>query len=234
VHNGVDVDQFTRENGNNGRKQNDSKELLFVGRVSPEKGVHVLIDALRIVTQHYPKARLKIVGSNGRVPMGFIVALSDDEKVAGLSLFYDGKDYNTHLQEKLSSLNIERHATFAGSAHHSEVVNYYREADVLVNPSLSESFGMSLVEAMSCQVPVVATRVGGMQEIVRGSEAGLLVEPGDPQALAEAIVRVLSQDELRKAMGKAGRQRAVELFSWDRIAERMLGYYQNICECQAN
>ena len=114
------------------------------------------------------------------------------------------------------------------------VINHYREVDILINPSLREAFGRSLIEAMACQMPVVATRVGGMVEIVEDAKTGLWVNPGDATALAEAIIGLLSDENLRKSMAKAGRQRVLELFSWDQIVENLLRQYKSICRCDGN
>jgi len=89
---------------------------------------------------------------------------------------------------------------------------------------------MPIVEAMATGVPIVATRGGGTPELVVDGETGLLVERGDASALAEAILRLLSDEKLRKSMGRAARKRAVELFSWDQIVKNLLYLYQEIGE----
>lgn len=89
---------------------------------------------------------------------------------------------------------------------------------------------MPIIEAMAMGVPVVATRCGGIPEIVVDGETGFLVERGDSTALAQAILRLLSDEDLRKSMGKAARKRAVELFAWEKIAANLLNYYKKICE----
>jgi glycosyltransferase involved in cell wall biosynthesis len=86
---------------------------------------------------------------------------------------------------------------------------------VLVNPSFSESFGMSLVEAMACNVPVVATRAGGMPEIVVHGETGHMLEPGETEAIAAAILDCIDSRDRRDTLGRAGRARALQVFSWD-------------------
>jgi glycosyltransferase involved in cell wall biosynthesis len=97
---------------------------------------------------------------------------------------------------------------------------------LLLNPSFSESFGMSLIEAMACGIPVVATRVGGMTGIVADGETGLVVEPGDVPALAEATSVLLADDSRRREMGAAARRRALELFSWERVTEALDALYR--------
>jgi len=231
VYNGVDVDHFVSKSDRSTTKQSSAKRLLFVGRVSPEKGLHVLLDAFQKVVERYPRTRLEIVGPKRQLHLEDLIALSDDDKVSDLSSFYDGSSrgsYFSHLQKRLSP-DLTSHVTFTGPVPYAHVINHYREADILINPSLSEAFGRSLIEAMACQMPVVATRVGGMVEIVEDAKTGLLVNPGDATALAEAIIDLLSDENLRKSMAKAGRQRVLELFSWDQIVENLLRQYKSIC-----
>lgn len=197
--------------------------MLFVGRVSPEKGVHVLIRAFQKVVEHFPEAYLEVVGpTTGPVPFEFVVALSDDEKVRGLSTFYDGKcecHYFPRLQKDLVDLNLGTKVKFHGSLSQSELVNYYQGASVFVFPSVwNEPFGIPLVEAMACEVPVVASRCGGMTEIVEHGKSGLLVERDNPEALADAVCRLLDDEGLRRSMGKAGRERVLARFSWGKIS----------------
>jgi glycosyltransferase involved in cell wall biosynthesis len=171
------------------------------------------------------------------LPLEWLVALSSDDKVSSLSLFYRGPkmrdndlSYYLHLQRQLLSLNISRNVTFTDFVPYGRIVNYYRSADVVVNPSFSEASGRSPIEAMACGVPVVATRVGSMPEYLEHDKTGILVEPGDASALAEAIICLLSNENLRRSMGEAGRKRAVKFFSWERTVEKLLHLYKNFCE----
>ena len=217
VFNGVDVGHFSG-NGCSTRSSAHPKRVLFVGRISPEKGVHVLLDAFRVVLERFGDAELEIVGSQAECPREILVDLSDDPKVKGLERFYDGRGYSTHLQEQIDAAGMNDRVTFAGFVPHAEAAAHYHAADVLVNPSLSEAFGMSLAEAMASSRPVVATRVGGMTEVVDDNVTGRLVEPDDAEALAGAIIDILSDPARGRTMGVAGRERANALFSWDRIA----------------
>jgi glycosyltransferase involved in cell wall biosynthesis len=173
-----------------------------------------------------PQVQLKIVGSNGVASRDFIVSLSAEKRVADLATFYNG-NYLASLQKQIDSSLADK-ITFTGFVPQHELVSYYRDADVLVNPSFSESFGMSLIEAMACQVPTVATRVGGMTEIVDEEKTGILVEAGDAPALAQAIQRLVENDDLRKTMGKSAAQVAVARYSWERIGESLLHKYEMI------
>ena len=109
----------------------------------------------------------------------------------------------------------------------SQLYQLYERSHILINPSLSESFGIALVEAMASQLPVIATRVGGMVEIVENGKTGLLVNAAKPQELAEAIIK-LSEQSLRESMGNAGRQRVEKMFTWEKITTSLIEAYQSI------
>jgi len=230
VLNGVDTTTFVNKNDHGAPKKNDVKRLLFVGRVSPEKGVHVLLDAFERVVRRDSQVQLKIIGPQGSTQGGEdIVVLSCDPKVRDLAPFYRG-NYIQHLQSKLSS-DLASHVSFTGSVSRRQLITSYQNADVFVLPSVwDEPFGLPLVEAMATGVPVVATRGGGIPEIVKDGKTGLLVERGDAPALAEAILRLFIDEDLRKSMGKAARKRVVELFSWEHTVENLLHQYRNLCE----
>ena len=234
VHNGRDTNFFAPANHQTDKSKNQVKRLLYVGRVSPEKGVHVLLDAFEKVLGNYPQAQLDIIGLQRQLPLEFLVALSDDNKVASLASFYDGSSrysYFSHLQERVRSLDIESHVTFTDNLPHLQLLNRYRAADVFVFPSIwDEPFGNPPVEAMAVGLPVVATHSGGITETVENGKTGLLVEQGNANALAKATLQLLENEDLMESMGKAGRKRAVELFSWERIVEQLLGLYRSICD----
>ena len=102
----------------------------------------------------------------------------------------------------------------------SVVTQLYSHAAVFCCPSVYEPFGLINLEAMACEAPVVASAVGGIVEVVEDGKTGLLVPPAQPAALAEALVRVLNSPDLARDMGKAGRRRVEEKFSWASVAER--------------
>jgi glycosyltransferase involved in cell wall biosynthesis len=202
-------------------------QVLFVGRVSPEKGVHVIVDAFHEVLRQFPEARLHIVGGIGSAPPEFLVGLSDEPQVTDLRRFYEtgsngGKDpYLVHL-ERAAGPELGKRIILEGRVDHDQTSAAYARASVLVNPSLSESFGMSLVEAMMHGVPVVASRIGGMPYIVKDGETGLLVDADNPKTLATAICHLLGDESRARRMGEAGRKRALEHFTWDRTADTLL------------
>lgn len=167
-------------------------DVVYVGRLertSRWKGVQVLLEAFSTVVQKEPDARLVLVG--------------------------DGDDVPT-LKAQAARLGIQDNVDFRGALHGSELVAAYQSAGVVVLPSLteSESFGMTLVEAMSCGRPVVGSEVGGIPSVVRDGVDGLLVPPGDPDALAVGLVELLEDPARREAMGAAGREAAVERWDW--------------------
>lgn len=221
VYNGFDPGHFTEARAASGQEsaERDELRLLSVGRVSPEKGIHVLLEAFSEVAAEYPQARLDVVGPNADQPVDFIVGVSDEPAVQRLAGFYS-QAYLPRLQAMLTP-EMEKRVAFTGAIPYSQLSEAYQRADVLVNASLSEAFPMPILEAMACGLPVVATRVGGTQEAVEDEVTGLTVPSDDPAALATAIGRALGDRAFRRKMGTEGRQRAERLFSWDQVAEDM-------------
>lgn len=225
VFNGVDVACFTPQTENFDR---DSTQftLLYVGRISPEKGVHLLIDAFLQVAEKYPQARLEIVGAEAIVGKDLLINLCDDPKVQALKSFYPGS-YLEQLKQRIPD-RLRHRIVFVGPRSQVELRQHYWNADILVNPSLSESFGMSLAEAMACEVPVIGARVGGMTSVIDEGKTGLLFESANVSELTQAILKLLGDENLRKQMGKAGRERVLQLFTWEAIAEDLIDRYKNL------
>jgi glycosyltransferase involved in cell wall biosynthesis len=231
VFNGVDAEHFGEQESDSKIQGDGVKRLLFVGRVSPEKGVHILLDAFRKVVEHCPQVQLDIVGPAGAAPIEYMVLISDDEKVSDLASFYGRYrrgDYLAQLEERVFP-SIAEQVNFVGSVPQPDLTSFYRQADILVNPSLTEAFGMSLIEAMASGVPVVASRVGGMTEIIGNSGAGILLESGDATALADALIDLLENGSRMRSMGRAGPRRVAELYTWDRVSESLLHHYRELC-----
>jgi glycosyltransferase involved in cell wall biosynthesis len=228
VVNGVDVATFAP--GDRGRASSQGGRILWTGRISPEKGLHILLDAFAQVLKAYPNAQLEVIGPEEQMPLEALLTCDDEEKIAPLAPFYDGRSYLSHLKERATSLGIADRVAFEALIPHSHLAERYRSADMFVTPSLSETFGMTLIEAMSCGLPVVASETGGMPAIVGEGACGILVEPGNAAALASAILRLLRDDRLRDSMGRAGRKRVLEDFAWDRVANAAQNHYMEVLD----
>lgn len=224
IYNGVDPARFSPSPQGNGHEAEPS--LLYIGRISPEKGIHVLLDAFARVQAVCPNARLDVIGPDSATPLDFLVRLTRDASTAALRRFYP-RNYLVQLKEQAAMRGVVNgHLHFGGSVPHALTPDRYRQAALLVNPSLSESFGMSLIEGMACGLPVVATRVGGMVEVVDDQRTGLLIAPDDPAALAQSILDLIRDPARRQSMGDEGRRRILERFTWEKVTENLVGQYK--------
>lgn len=148
-----------------------------------------------------------------------------DKVPARLLLVGDGPD-RVKVEQTCRELGICHAITFLGSLPLIEEVLV--GADLFVLPSESESFGLSALEAMACHVPVIATAVGGLPEVVTHGETGFLYDVGDVDSMSAAAVRILSDDALGARMGRAARRRAVEHFDQDRVVARYREIYERV------
>jgi glycosyltransferase involved in cell wall biosynthesis len=123
---------------------------------------------------------------------------------------------------------LEDRVTFTGRLTTEELVRHYCAAEIAVTASVYEGFGLPCAEAMSCGTPVIATRAGALPEVVGDDDAGLLVPPEDPVALANAIKRLLADGALRQKMGQMARKRIEQRFSWEDAARRTLKVYEEV------
>lgn len=164
-------------------------DLLFVGRLDPQKGVDLLLDALR----HLPGTTLRIVGEG---PQG------------------------EELRRAAADPALAGRITFAGALDPQGVRAQMAAAGALVLPSRRENYPLVLLEAMAAGVPVVATAVGGVAELLDDGAAGWLVPPGDPAALADVLRRMASDPDARAARVRRGRVQA-EAHGWDRVWTRI-------------
>lgn len=225
--NGVDTAVFTNERQLHDSTKEATKQLLFVGRVSPEKGVHVLLDAFRQVLKHYPQAHLTVVGPKASMSADFLARLSDDSFTKQLAQFHT-IDYMSYLDSKISN-DLSSRITFTGSIPHRLLNEYYRSADIVILPSVcNEPCALPLFETMASGIPVIASRGGGTPEVIINGENGLLVKRNDVSGLAEAILTLISDETLTELMGIAGRKRAVQLFSWEQTVAKLIKLYKNM------
>lgn len=226
LHNGVDLNAFAPRPE---EARGSEKRILFVGRLSPEKGVHVLLEAFRQVGARYPDLRLDLIGPSALAPKQFVDPFDRDPHLVAVKGFYrDAGSYLAHLRSLVPG-EIGARVSFLGPVPNSSLVEHYRRSDIFVFPSLwQEPFGMPIVEAMGVGLPVIATRSGAFPETVEDGTTGLLVPRGAARELAAAFERLLGDDALRRRMGEAGRRRAEALFSWDDKVDELRRLYQGI------
>jgi glycosyltransferase involved in cell wall biosynthesis len=243
TYNGIDVQEFLKEYDYSQSSRRKVKRILYTGAVSPHKGLHVLLDAFVRVEQQYPDVALDIVGPIGNYPIQENFDVRDREAIRRVAPFYgnglwgaikskilssDKSTYLTHLQAQLSG-DVAAKVSFLGMLQRSELVNRYYEADIFAfAPVWDEGFGLPAVEAMAAGLPVVSSRSGTLVETVLDGKTGILTEKNDPLKMAEALLRLLRDDDLREAMGRAGRQRVMGQFTWDRIAKEMYSRYSTL------
>jgi glycosyltransferase involved in cell wall biosynthesis len=195
VHNGVDLDDYARDAivaGALRREIGVEREHLlvgFTGNLIERKGIEFLVGAARLLVAAGSTATFVVLG---RVPLG-----TSDE-------------YARRCEALVAEAGIGERFRFLGFA--PDVRASVADLDVLVLPSLQEPFGRSIIEAMALGVPVVASRVGGIPEIIRDGIDGLLVPPGDELALADAIGRLADDSALRRRLGRAGANTVRERF----------------------
>jgi len=174
-------------------------EVLLVGRAAdPNKGVRIMLEALA----HLPSdVRLTLVDDDG-----------------------PGNAARRWARE----LGCAERVRPTGRVSTPELVDLYRRAALVVLPSRFEGFGLPAVEAMACGTPVVASAAGALPEVVCAAGGGVLVPPGDPEALAKSVGTLLDQPSLRAELGARGRRGAVEHFSWRRVAEATVEVYREV------
>jgi glycosyltransferase involved in cell wall biosynthesis len=215
IYNGVDVrEPAGRRNGH------ETVTLLHVGRISPEKGHHLLVDALNELVRDHPQLRMVFVGEETLIPKEMAVAISADPLVRSLERFYEGS-YLEQLRRRMSPDLAQRTVFTEGRVDHERVGEYYESADIFVFPSIFEAFPIPPIEAMAAGLPVVAARAGGAVESVVDGETGLLVERDDAGQLAAALAELLQDPGRRSAFGAAGRERAARLFSWTSVTQEL-------------
>ena len=164
---------------------------------------------------------------------GIDVAVAALPRIAGAVLVVLGEGpERAALEERARTLGVADRVFILGRA--GDVVPWLRRAEVFVHPARWEGFGLVLLEAMLASLPVVASRVSAVPEIVAHAETGLLVEPDDPVALAAAVTRLLDDPALRRRLGEAGLARARSEFSVEKMARRTLDVYSNALRTTAS
>jgi L-malate glycosyltransferase len=170
-----------------------------IGALVPHKGQRHLVDAAALVVRDVPDARFIVLGEGELRPA---------------------------LEHQVKSLHLEKHVALPG--FRADAVALLKTFDVFVMSSETEGLGTSILDAMACGRPVVGTRTGGIPEVIEDGVTGLLVEPTNPRALAQAITDLLRDPALRARMGAAGLACVRERFTVDRMVEGTLRVYQDV------
>jgi len=211
---GVDVTEFEPKQRNVEVRRKlgvDAEMILFVGRLVEKKGVHNLLSAMQQVLRKSPQATLVLVG--------------------------DGTQ-RRELERMAERLGIAASVRFLGKLPHEHLPEYYAAADLFVGPSVvdrsgdTEGLGVVFIEAASAGLAIVGTSVGGISDVLIPEVTGIAVEPDQPEALANAIERLLGDEPLRRRLGEAARQHALRRFSWSQVAERFSDVFRRALECE--
>jgi D-inositol-3-phosphate glycosyltransferase len=189
----------------------EARMVLFVGRIEPLKGVDTLIHAMSCLHLHelHRPVHLAIIGGE---PDALPENMTDEM---------------VRLQKLCDDLCVGGMVIFLGKRGQNTLPYYYSAAEVLVMPSLYESFGMVALEAMACGTPVIASEVGGLGYLVKDGETGYTIPDSDPEALCDKLSRLLGDSHLRETMGLDAAQYALD-YAWAKIAAQMIEVYKEL------
>lgn len=212
IHNGIPANEFSgvrSESARHFRRRCGLDEALLVGlpaRINlRRKGQGVLLEAAAQLRQRHPHARFLLIGSP----------------------FPGNEEHQRELERRIRDRRLEDYVLLTGEL--SDMRPAYAALDVVTSCSvLPEAFSGVVIEAMAMGKPVVGTAIGGTPEQIEDGVTGFLVRPGDPDELARALDRLLSDAELRRRMGEAGRRRFIELFEFEGFYRRMLAVYSEL------
>lgn len=178
--------------------------ILVARNLEPIYDNATALRAFRIVKNQLPGARLTIAGSG-------------PERAA--------------LEDMARILNIDAAVHFTGRVDNEQMPELYRSADVMINPSIADNMPISILEALASGVPIVSTNVGGVPFLVEDLKTALLVPPGDPQTMAQALIQVLTTPDLARRMSEAGLA-TVQQYTWQCARERLFGVYDRLCNIE--
>jgi glycosyltransferase involved in cell wall biosynthesis len=185
-------------------RSNKSAMVLYAGRLASVKGVRTLLNAAPKVISEFPQTTFIFVG-------GFHSSIAKEE-IRGI----------------IRELHLGKHVVLTGHVPWRKLINYYLQATVFVMPSFYESFCIAVLEAMASSLPVIASDVGALPDLVEDGITGFLVEPGNPEALARKIIAVFSDKNLQRRMGNTGRKKVLENYSAEVIVELATSLYERV------
>jgi len=205
ISNGIDEDEFKLEINKEEIKSSlgfskENKLIGFVGRITEQKGVRYFIQAIPHILNYHKDARFIIIGDGWQI----------DE-----------------MKDLAKKLNVEWATKFRGYVRDEELKKILKSLDVIVIPSIYEPFGIIALEAMVSGVPIVASNVGGLAEVIEDGIDGLKVPPKDPLAIARAVNKYLEDEVFRNKIIYNARNKS-KLFSWSKIAEKTLEVYYKL------
>jgi N-acetyl-alpha-D-glucosaminyl L-malate synthase BshA len=212
IYNFIDADYYRRqpsEESEEARRSlapNGERIILHVSTFRPIKRITDCVEIL---------ARMKALAASGSQPKVKLVMCGDGPERAD-------------AEALAAKLGVTSQVEFVGKQPQSQIREYLSVADLLLLPSQSESFGLTALEAMACQVPVVATHVGGIPELVEDGGCGYLFEIADVDGMADAALRVLSDDQERERLGVRGREIAVSRFATEKIIPQYEDLYRRV------
>lgn len=203
IYNGVDVGKYSPGPIDAFEKTSEAHTptLAIVANLHKHKDHAVMIRALPRIMDLFPSIQLLCIGED--------------------------RGQRRPLEHLAKDLEVDAHVHFIG--HQDRIPELLRSVDLVIHPSLQEGFPNAVLEAMSCGKPVVASRVGGTVEAVVDGVTGILVEPGDADALADAVIKLLQDPERSRKMGLAGRERVLVLFSIDHAVAQLESLYLELC-----
>jgi len=196
VPNGIDIKQ-SNPTSRSTEVKGRSKSIVFVGRLHQVKGVQYLLTAMKQIHEEIPDTRLILVG--------------------------DGEE-RERLQRMVDDYKLDRCVEFVGRVPHEKIPEYLLLADIFVLPSLSEGFPVTILEAMSCGLPIVASRVGGIPDILEDGVNGYMVEAKSSDELAERLTALLKNDEMRMKISNNNLQE-VRRYSWESVTMTVESIY---------
>ena len=205
MRNCIDIDLFSYE-----KKEPDKvrKTFIFAGRLERNKGVEVLAKAIPLVVKAIPNVKIIFVGRDTQTAEG------RGSMKGWLEGYFDRERIRPYIE-------------LVGDVPRTKIVGYYQQADVCVLPSLWENLPYTCLEAMSCGTPVVASRVGGLPEIITEGVDGLLFEPGSHEDLAKKMIQITTGEDLNE-LGKKARKKIEATFNYKVIAENTIDLYQKV------
>ena len=212
VYNGVDPNVFKPEPDGLLPSQlapfEGKRIILYVGHFGVRKGLSYLIRAMKTISKEVPDVHLVCVG--------------------GVPKWLGGIDFAALLRQEAEVNGVADHVTLMGAVKHNELARFYNASELFVLPSYYETFSKVCVEAMACGRPVVATRSGGIPEVVEDGKTGSLTTYGSVPDLTSKILELLTDGAKSKQMGKTARERVLKYFTWEEVADRVSSVYKEL------